>query len=160
MPDKSEQEITALIGHLGDHGPGGINPDREQLRALLATDSQRPLQFVNLLAYRHRATYPAGHELAASGLTGADAYALYGLVALDQVTRRGGRLILYNDVVHTLIGPNQTWDQVAVMEYPDTDAFLDMVVDPDYVAALVHRDAGLAETVVMVSRSLVAGGRT
>ena len=159
MPDRSEEEIAALIGHLGEHGPGGINPDQGQLRALLATDGTRPLQFVNLLAYRHQAVYPADHELAASGLSGADAYALYGLVALEHVTRRRGRLTLYNDVLHTLIGPDQSWDQVAVMEYPDTEAFLDMIVDPDYVAALVHRDAGLAETVVMVTRSLLGESR-
>ena len=155
MPDRNDEEMAALIGHLGDHGPGGVNPDEGQLRALLATDGSRPLQFVNLLAYHQRAAYPADHELAAAGLSGADAYALYGLVALEQVTRRGGRLTLYNDVVHTFIGPHQSWDQVAVMEYPGTEAFLDMIVDPDYMAALVHRDAGLAATVVMVTRSLL-----
>jgi uncharacterized protein (DUF1330 family) len=159
MPDRNEEEVAALIGHLGEHGPGGINPDEGQLRALLAIDGSRPLQFVNLLAYHRLATYPAEHELAAAGLSGADAYALYGLVALEQVTRRGGRLILYNDVIHTLIGPDQSWDQVAVMEYPDSDAFLDMIVDPDYAAALVHRDAGLADTAVMVTRSLVGDSR-
>ena len=41
------------------------------------------------------------------------------------------------------------------MEYPNTDAFLDMIVDPDYVAGLVHRDAGLSETMVLVTRSLL-----
>jgi uncharacterized protein (DUF1330 family) len=159
VPDRIENEITALIGQVGAHGPGGINPDHEQLRALLAIDGPGPLQFVNLLAYRHQAVYPADHELAGSGLSGADAYALYGLVALEQVTRRGGRLTLYTDVALTLIGPDQSWDQVAVMEYPDTEAFLAMVVDPDYVAALVHRDAGLADTVVMVTRSLLGDSR-
>jgi uncharacterized protein (DUF1330 family) len=159
MPDRSEEELAALLAHLGDHGPGGINPDRNQLRVLLATDTNRPLQFVNLLDYRDLAAYPAHHELATSGLSGADAYALYGLVALEQVTRRGGRLILYNDVIHTLIGPDQSWDQVAIMEYADTNSFLDMIVDPDYAAALVHRDAGLADTVVMVTRSLLGDDR-
>ncbi len=155
MPDRIEDEIAALVGQVGAHGPGGINPDHGQLRALLAIDGAGSLQFVNLLAYHRQAVYPADHELAGSGLSGADAYALYGLVALEQVTRRGGRLTLYTDVALTLIGPDQSWDQVAVMEYPDTEAFLAMIVDPDYVAALVHRDAGLAETVVMVTRSLL-----
>jgi uncharacterized protein (DUF1330 family) len=159
VPNRSEDEITALIGQVGDHGPGGINPDHGQLRTLLAIDDTGPLQFVNLLAYHRRAAYPADHELAGAGLSGGDAYALYGLVALEQVTQRGGRLTLYSDVALTLIGPDQSWDQVAVMEYPDTEAFLDMIVDPDYVAALVHRDAGLADTVVMVTRSLAGGSR-
>jgi hypothetical protein len=41
------------------------------------------------------------------------------------------------------------------MQYPGIDAFIDMVRDPDYQAGLVHRDAGLAETTILVSRSLL-----
>ncbi len=43
------------------------------------------------------------------------------------------------------------------MQYPDVAAFVDMIRDPDYQAGLVHRDAGLAETVILVSRSLLPG---
>ena len=32
-----------------------------------------------------------------------------------------------------------------------------MIRDADYQAGLVHRDAGLAETVILVSRSLLPG---
>ncbi len=32
---------------------------------------------------------------------------------------------------------------------------MDMIRDPAYQAALVHRDAGLEETAVLVSRSLL-----
>jgi MFS superfamily sulfate permease-like transporter len=38
-----------------------------------------------------------------------------------------------------------------------TDAFVDMIRDPDYQASLVHRDAGLAEVVILVTRSLLQG---
>ena len=69
--------------------------------------------------------------------------------------RRGGSLRLYNDVLGVLIGRTGRWDQVAVMEYAGTDAFVDMIRDPGYQAALVHHDAGLDETVVLVSRSLL-----
>jgi uncharacterized protein (DUF1330 family) len=154
--ERSVDDIAALARQIGSHGLGGINPDAGQLDALLAADGRGPLQFVNLLAYRERAAYPDGHELAEAALSGADAYARYGAVALEHVTRRGGRLTLYNDVHQILIGDSRPWDQVAIMEYANTDAFLDMVVDPDYLAALVHRDAGLADTLVMVTRSLLA----
>jgi len=60
-------------------------------------------------------------------------------------------------VCQVLIGQSARWDQIAVMQYPDTAAFVDMIRDPDYRAALVHRDAGLADTVIMVSRSLLPG---
>ena len=71
--------------------------------------------------------------------------------------RRGGVLTLYNDVEQVLIGPPGRWDQVAIMQYPDTAAFVDMIRDADYQAGLVHRDAGLADTVILVSRSLLPG---
>jgi uncharacterized protein (DUF1330 family) len=153
---RSQAEIDALIEQLAGHGLGGLNPDEAQLRALIEADRAGPLQFLNLLAYHRQARYPAGHERAGDGLSGAEAYARYGEVALAHVTRRGGRLTLFNDVEQVVIGSSADWDQIAVMEYPDTDAFLDMIVDPDYTAALPDRDAGLASTVVLVSRPLLS----
>lgn len=155
MAQWSEEEVAALIRELGAHGFGGINPREDQLRALLASGRDGPLQFVNLLSYRAAARYPEGHELAGTGLTGAEAYGRYGAVALDHVVRRGGALILYNDVLQVLIGQTAPWDQIAIMQYPGTDAFVEMIRDPEYQAGLVHRDAGLAETAILVSRSLL-----
>ena len=71
--------------------------------------------------------------------------------------RRGGALTLYNDVLGVLVGQSAPWDQVTVIQYPDRDAFVDMIRDPAFQAGLVHRDAGLAEAVVLVSRPLLAG---
>ncbi len=153
---RTDAEVDALVHELERHGLGGLNPGTQQLRALITADRPGPLQFVNLLAYHDRARYPEGHELAGAGLSGADAYGRYGLIALEHVNRRGGRLALYNDVAQVLIGAQSAWDQVAIMEYADTDAFLDMIVDPDYTAALVHRDAGLRDTMVLVTRPLFA----
>jgi uncharacterized protein (DUF1330 family) len=156
MAQRSEQEVAALIGELGAHGSGStVNPTQDQLRSLLTSDEDGPLQFVNLLSYRAEAQYPEGHGLAGGGLTGAEAYGRYGAVALDQVVRRGGALVLYNDVLQVLIGRTAPWDQIAIMQYPSIDAFVDMIRDPDYQAALVHRDAGLADTALLVSRALV-----
>ncbi len=157
MAHRSPEQLEALVARLAEHGSGGINPDAEQLRALVVADRDGPLQFVNLLAYHDVAKYPKGHELAESGLSGAEAYALYGAVAMDHVARRGGRLTLYNEVAQTLIG-GTAWHQVAVMEYPRTEAFVDMILDPDYGAGLVHRDAGLATTLVLVSKPLLPPG--
>lgn len=66
---------------LGTHGTAGINPEASQLRALLEADREGPLQFVNLLAYRERAVYPEGHELAHEDLSGSEAYGRYGVIA-------------------------------------------------------------------------------
>ena len=155
MPQWSAEETATLVRALGAHGSGGINPSADQLRTLLTSGEDGRLQFVNLLSYYDVARYPDGHELAGAGLTGAEAYGRYGAIALDHVARRGGSLILYDDVLQVLIGADAPWDQIAIMEYPGTDAFIDMIGDPGYQAALVHRDAGLAETSILVSRSLL-----
>jgi uncharacterized protein (DUF1330 family) len=149
-------DVDALLEELAGHGLGGINPDRAQLRALLEADRDGPLHFVNLLRFHDEARYPEGHGLAGAGLTGERAYARYGEVALEQVVRRGGRLVTFNAVEQTIIGVEGGWHQVATMEYRDTGAFVDMVRDPAYAAALVDRDAGLADTLVLVTRPLLS----
>lgn len=151
----TDDQVEALVAELGVHVFGGINPDRAQLRSLLQSGHEGPLQFVNLLAYRDEALYPDGHELATAGLSGAEAYGRYGLIALDHVTRRGGTLTLYNGVLEVLVGPAVSWNEIAVMQYASLEAFVDMIRDRGYQAGLVHRDAGLAETEIFVTRSLV-----
>jgi len=147
--------MEALLRQLGARGAGGINPEESQLVALIEAGHGGPLQFVNLLAFRERAIYPAGHELAGAGLSGVDAYSRYGEIALEQVSRRGGKLVLYNNVHQVLIGQTRPWDQILVIEFPGTDVFVDMIRDRDYHASLVHRDAGLAEVVILITRSLL-----
>jgi uncharacterized protein (DUF1330 family) len=155
VPSWGEEDVAALLSELGSHGYGGINPDEQQLRTLLESRAGGPLQFVNLLSYRTEAQYPEDHELARAGLSGAEAYGRYGAVALDHVARRGGVLTIYNDVLQVLVGRTGPWDQIAVMQYPNTDAFVDMIRDPEYQTGLVHRNAGLAETAILVSRPLL-----
>ncbi len=157
MPQGNDESRAAVVSEMAAHGLGGINPDEAQMRALLECGDPGPLQFVNLLAYRDQAVYPEGHELAGAGLSGAEAYGRYGAVALGHVNRRGGTLTLFNEVRLVLVGRDVPWDQIAVMEYPSIDAFVDMVRDPDYQAALVHREAGLAETAILVTRALLPG---
>ena len=157
MTGASADGMETLLRELGARGAGGINPEESQLVALIESGHQGPLQFVNLLAFRERAIYPAGHELAGAELSGADAYGRYGVVALGQVGRRGGKLVLYNHVHQALIGQTRPWDQIVVIEFPGTDAFVDMIRDPDYQASLVDRDAGLAEVVILVTQPLLPG---
>jgi uncharacterized protein (DUF1330 family) len=155
---RNAHEVDSLLQELSAHGFGGVQPTEAQLRALIQADRDGPLHFLNLLSYHDAARYPQDHESAGAGLTGQQAYERYGMVALDHATRRGGQLTMYNDVCQVVIGVEEGWDQVAVMAYPDTEAFLDMVRDPDYQGALVHRDAGLARTLVVATRPLLPTG--
>lgn len=152
----TEQDINKLVNELIADSSGGINPSETQLRELLLSNPNGPLQFLNLLAFHPTAQYPANSEHTKSALTGAEAYGLYGATAFRHIVQRGGRLVIFNEVQQQLIGDEGNWQQVAIMEYPNVDAFIDMLKDPDYHKDLVHRDAGLARTEVIVTRSLMA----
>ena len=88
--------------------------------------------------------------MAGKELGGRDAYNLYGVIAFQQVTMRGGRLMQSNKVELSMGGSD--WDSVATMEYQNISAFVEMLADSDYQASLVHREAGLEATVIMVTR--------
>ncbi len=135
---------------------GATDPSAEQLRDLLSGDLNGPFHFVNLLAFKEVASYPSEHELASHGLSGDEAYDKYGVVALAHVTKRGGRLVTLNNIENQLIGSSRVWHRIATMEYQNINAFVDMLLDPDYQAALVHRESGLEATEVFVTRPLIA----
>jgi uncharacterized protein (DUF1330 family) len=155
---RNRDEIDALLQELATlHEIERINPTEERLRSLIEEDRDGPLQFLNLLGFYDTARYPNGHEMAQQEHSGAAAYMLYGAVAFRHVMELGGQVTFFNEVEQALIGPDDDWDQIAIIQYPNTEAFIDMIRDPDYQAALVHRNAGLEKTVLLVSRPLAPG---
>lgn len=124
-----------------------IEPTGEQVAAFVESDpgaGSGPLRMVNLLKFRDTARYTDEPD---PGGTGAEAYGRYAEVALRKVAERGGRVVTALEAGPHLIGePCAAWDQVVIVEYPDRAAFLDMIADPEYLAVLRHRDAGLERT--------------
>lgn len=114
----------------------GVDPTGKQLEAFVADAPDGPLVMVNLLKFADR-----------------EAYYRYAAVALQKVSDRGGRVIVASDAWGGLIGDSD-WDEVAVVEYPTKAAFLDMLADPEYVAALEHRTAGLERTELIVTTAI------
>ncbi|MEP1471827.1 MAG: DUF1330 domain-containing protein [Halieaceae bacterium] len=151
----NKEEIESATRELMELAHGGIEPSREQVENLLSGDLEGPFHFVNLLAFKQAAAYPSDHELASEQLSGSDAYDKYGEVAMAHVIKRGGRLITLNNVEKQVIGSSRAWHRVATMEYQNIKAFVDMLLDPEYQAALVHRDSGLEATEVFVTRPLI-----
>lgn len=146
----TQDDIKKLIASLkfGDQNTNDISA--EDLSELLELNPEGPYHFVNLLKYKDVADYPADHPMAGKELGGRDAYNLYGAIAFQQVTMRGGRLMQSNKVELSIGGGD--WDSVATMEYQNISAFFEMLADSDYQASLVHREAGLEATVIMVTR--------
>ena len=151
----SNEDFESAFKQLEGLLAGSNEPSEDQLRNLFRGNLEGPFHFVNLLRFKENAEYQSDHELAGQGLSGGEAYDLYGAVALEQVTKRGGRLITVNHVEKRLIGPSDRWHRLATMEYQNIQAFIDMLLDPEYQSALVHRDAGLEATEVLVTRPLL-----
>ena len=164
METKSPGQIEALIQTLAPGGEGdAIHPGADALRALAGQPDDGPVQMINLLKFRARAAYPKGqkgHEPSGGDAgSGAEAYARYGAVAMRKVAERGGHLVLLLRPELGVVGSLGEWDQVAIVEYPSRAAFLDMLGDPEYQAATVHRVAGLERTVLLATRPLVDASR-
>ena len=123
---------------------GYIDPDRAQFDTFKGLDRETPLNMLNLVRFNDLANYPGDHQLARDGLTGAEAYALYGKETAPILAKEGGEVIWRGRFEAMLIGPgDEHWDAMFIARYPNAHAFLAMVSDPDYRKAVVHRQAAV-----------------
>jgi uncharacterized protein (DUF1330 family) len=141
-------------------GAAGVNrseetmtvvPTPKQIQTMMTEGPTGPMVMVNLLKYRAKADYAADRKEAAEKLSGRDAYQRYGMVAIQHVTKRGGKVVWGGPQKFVMIGDMDAndWDDVICVQYPSRDAFLSMTQDPDYLAAHYHREAGLERTVLL-----------
>ena len=120
-----------------------IDPTREAFQIFKDLDRAEPIQMLNLLRLRDRATYPDGREA-----SGAEAYASYGKFSGPIFQRVGGSILWRGEPRVTLIGPaDEAWDISFIAAYPTAGAFLEMVTDPVYqTEAVPHRQAAVLDS--------------
>lgn len=115
---------------------------KEDFAAFRADDRPGPVHMLNLIRLREQATYEDGRQA-----TGLEAYGTYGRLSAPVLARLGGRIVWRGGFELALIGPpGERWDIAFIAEYPTPAAFVAMVRDPDYRAAMVHRQAGVADS--------------
>ncbi len=147
LEDLERVEPLPLIG--GRHRfpedlMGHVDPSRVQFDLFKTLDRDHPIDMLNLVALRDLAAYPDGHELAGQGLSGAEAYRNYGEGAAPIVERIGASILWRGAFETTLIGPaGEVWDHAFIARYPTAHAFLEMISDPAYAQAVVHRQAAV-----------------
>jgi len=121
-----------------------VDPDRAQFDAFKGLDRDTALHMLNLVRLRDLAAYPADHALASDGLTGAEAYKNYGAASGPVLADVGGSIAWRGQFEATLIGPgDEAWDIMFIAAYPNAHAFLQMISDPRYKLAVVHRQAAV-----------------
>jgi uncharacterized protein (DUF1330 family) len=121
-----------------------VDPSRPNFDAFKALPRNTPIEMLNLVRFRERAAYPAGHSHVDRGLSGAEAYAEYGRTSGPVFERLGGRTVWSGKMEAMVIGPgDEKWDRAFIARYPNAAAFLAMVADPEYKIAVVHRQAAV-----------------
>jgi hypothetical protein len=103
-----------------------------------------PVWMVNLMKYREVADYPDGRETAISGRDADDLYA-----PTESLAAIGADVAFFGDVDQQLLGDAPIWDRVGVVKYPTRRSFIEMQSRPDFQRQHVHKDAGMAETIVI-----------
>jgi len=117
-----------------------VMPRPEQAMAFFGGAEDGPFVMVNLLKFHDRAQYEDGDR----GLTGQEAYMLYGEAVRTMVERLGGRVRYQGRVTDLMLGEvEELWDVVALAEYPSLEAFRNMAMSPEMHAIEHHRKAGL-----------------
>ncbi|WP_343045232.1 DUF1330 domain-containing protein [Parasphingopyxis algicola] len=121
-----------------------VDPSRTNFEAFKALDRDQPVAMLNLVRFRDKAEYPDDHPMAGKGLSGAEAYALYGEESGPIFERVGGTVLWSGEPQTIVIGPeDERWDTAFVAHYPKAGDFLEMATDPDYRKAVVHRQAAV-----------------
>jgi uncharacterized protein (DUF1330 family) len=121
-----------------------LDPTREGFDAFKALPRDTPIHMLNLLRFHDVARYPVGHDQAAGGLSGADAYAEYGRTSAPIFARVGGSVVWRGQMEAMVIGPDdKQWDLAFIAAYPHAGAFVEMLTDADYKLAVVHRQAAV-----------------
>jgi uncharacterized protein (DUF1330 family) len=119
-----------------------VDPERDQFDAFKALPRDTPILMLNLIRLRQHAAYPDGRQA-----TGLEAYAAYGRESGPIFRRLGGEIVWRGKPELVLIGPcDEQWDIAFIARYPTAGAFMAMVTDADYRAAVKHRQAAVDDS--------------
>jgi hypothetical protein len=122
---------------------GTVDRDLAMRFATMAPEDDGPIWMVNLMAHRERADYGDGTV----DVSGEEADRRYAdAIPLQEI---GAEVVFFGHVDAQLLGDTPRWDQVGVVRYPSRRAFIDMQRRDDFKAAHEHKEAALAETIVI-----------
>lgn len=130
-------------------GYGRIDHDYGIELATTPPDDDGPVWMVNLMRYKERAEYGDGRETTLTGREADDVYAPVGPLAAV-----GAAIVFVADVEDQFIGDEPRWDRIAVVRYPTRSAFIAMQQREDFQRAHEHKEAGMAETIVIRTQPL------
>ena len=120
---------------------GMLHRDPEALAAMAGGEPDEPVVMLNLLRYRDQADSGCGVD----GLSGREAYRIYGQRFAELHPKYGGEPIWMGRALRSIIG-SEDWDIVILVRYPTRRQFVTMFDDPEYQAIAPIRAAALADS--------------
>ena len=124
---------------------------------MLAEADGGPIAMVNLVKFRDRAEYADGRV---ADISGREAYMRYATGMRAIVEAAGGRIIFSGETAGLVIGEvEELWDAVAIVEYPSRAIFHRLATSAEVQEIGVHREAGLAGQLLILSEELPVGPR-
>lgn len=129
---------------------GSVDFEARALEAMATGDPDEPVVMLNLLRYRD--TAQAGYGV--DGLSGREAYGVYGQRFEELHPRFGGEPIWMGKAIGTIIG-DEDWDLVILVHYPTRRQFVEMMQDPAYKAISPIRAAALADSRLVETTQLL-----
>lgn len=118
-----------------------VHKNEAGARAMAEADPADPVVMLNLLKYRDVAEPGFGVD----GLSGREAYEVYGRAFAELHPRFGGEPVWMGRGLNTIIG-EEDWDLVILVRYPTRGQFVAMINDPDYQKIAPIRAAALADS--------------
>lgn len=121
---------------------GYIDPDRESFSRFKDLPRDQKIHMLNLVQFNDTAQYEDG-----TLLTGREAYAAYGRESAPIFAKYGGTIVWSGSFELMLIGPSEkSWDACFIAQYPQAEAFISMIRDPDYQKAVIHRQVAVKDS--------------
>jgi len=105
-----------------------------------------PIVMLNLLRFREHAEYGDRRDVASC--SGREAYFQRYVPVVGQIMGEGSHIFWLGQVLASVIAPpDEYWDYVALVEYPNFAAFRQLVENPRYLTdAVFHRTAALEDS--------------
>ena len=126
-----------------------VYPAAKKILPLADDPRPEPIAMVNLLKFHERAQYKDGRP---NDVSGREAYEHYIAQMGPIVAAAGGRFLFSGDVKQLVIGEvGELWDAVGIAEYPSRAEFHRIATSPEVQAIGVHREAGLAGQLLILT---------
>ncbi len=119
--------------------PDKIEPNEEDLKRFVAEDDGGEFCMLNMLKF-----IPGD---------GATKYAEYGEKVMEHLARVGAEAVYIGQLATTLAAPERDteYDMIALVRYPSRQAFMEMVMNEEYLKIAPLRVEALESTVLQVT---------